>query len=151
MCWRDNQEDLPRAMVDWDGQQERVMTFFVISATCWVGRVFTNDPGHQGSIPDPVIWKTLKMVLDASLLNIQYSKVWIKVKWSIPGKGVASFPTPWCSSYWKGSLQLSLVNNRPTYLTDTYIYIYIYIYINKPPKTQFFCLFYILIIHYLSY
>ena len=27
-----------------------------------------------------------------------------KVKWSNPGKGVAPFPTPQCSSYWKGSL-----------------------------------------------
>ena len=33
---------------------------------------------------------------------------WSRVKWSNPGKGVAPFPTPRCSSYWKGSLLLAL-------------------------------------------
>ena len=36
-----------------------------------VGRVFTNGPGDLGSIPGHVIPKTLKMVLDTSLLNTQ--------------------------------------------------------------------------------
>ena len=36
-----------------------------------VGRVFANDPGDLGSIPGHVIPKTLKMVLDTSLLNTQ--------------------------------------------------------------------------------
>ena len=35
-----------------------------------VGRVFANGPGDLGSIPGRVIPKTLKMVLDTSLLNI---------------------------------------------------------------------------------
>ena len=29
------------------------------------------------------------MVLDASLLNTQHYKIWIKVKWSNPGKRIA--------------------------------------------------------------
>ena len=33
--------------------------------------VFTNGPGDWGSIPGRVIPKTLKMVLDATLLNSQ--------------------------------------------------------------------------------
>ena len=37
-------------------------------------RVFTNGPGDLGSIPDRIIPKTQKMVLDASLLNIQHYK-----------------------------------------------------------------------------
>ena len=45
-----------------------------------VGRVFTNDPGDLGSIPGRVIPKTLKMVLDTSLLNTQHYKVRIKGK-----------------------------------------------------------------------
>ena len=45
-----------------------------------VGRVFANGAGDQGSIPGRVIPKTLKMVLDASLLNIQQYKVRIKGK-----------------------------------------------------------------------
>ena len=31
-----------------------------------------------------------------------------RVKWSNPGKGVAPSPTPQCSSYWKGSLLVTL-------------------------------------------
>ena len=53
------------------------------------------------------------MVLDTSLLNTQQYKVCTKGKVSNPGKEVAPSPTPWCSSYWKGSL---LVAN----LTYTY-------------------------------
>ena len=45
-----------------------------------VGRVFANDPGDMGSIPSRVISKTLKIVLDASLLNTQQYKIRIKGK-----------------------------------------------------------------------
>ena len=43
-------------------------------------RVFANGPGDLGSIPGRVIPKTLKMVLDVSLLNTQHYKVRIKGK-----------------------------------------------------------------------
>ena len=43
-------------------------------------RVFANGPGDLRSIPGRVIPKTLKMVLDVSLLNTQHYKVWIKGK-----------------------------------------------------------------------
>ena len=39
-----------------------------------------------------------------------------RVKWSNPGKGVALSPTRWCSSYWKGSLLVTLDNSRQHYL-----------------------------------
>ena len=45
-----------------------------------VGRVSANGPGDLRSIPDCVIPKTLKMVLDISLLYTQQYKVRIKVK-----------------------------------------------------------------------
>ena len=45
-----------------------------------VGRVFANGPGDLGSIPGHVITKTLKMVLNTSLLNTQQYKVRIKDK-----------------------------------------------------------------------
>ena len=51
--------------------------FFLIGL---VGRVFANGPGDLGSIPDRVIPKTLKMVLDTSFLNTQQHKVRIKGK-----------------------------------------------------------------------
>ena len=45
-----------------------------------VGRVFDNNRGDLGSIQGHVIPKTLKMVLDTSLLNTQQYKVRIKAK-----------------------------------------------------------------------
>ena len=45
-----------------------------------MGRVFTNGPGDLGSIPGRVIPKTLKMVLDTSLLHIQQDNVRITGK-----------------------------------------------------------------------
>ena len=45
-----------------------------------VGRLFANGPGDRGSILGWVIPKTLKMVLDTSLLNTQHYKVFIKGK-----------------------------------------------------------------------
>ena len=45
-----------------------------------VGRAFANDPGDLSSIPVRVIPKTLKMVVDTSLLNIQQYKVRIQGK-----------------------------------------------------------------------
>ena len=44
------------------------------------GRVFANGPLHRSSIPGRVIPKTLKMVLDTSLLNLPQYKVIIKGK-----------------------------------------------------------------------
>ena len=38
-----------------------------------------------------------------------------RVKWSNPGKGVAPSHTPWCSSYWKGSLRFTLDYGRQLY------------------------------------
>ena len=45
-----------------------------------MGRVFANAPGVLGSIPGWVNTKTLKMVLDTSLLNTQQYKVRIEGK-----------------------------------------------------------------------
>ena len=77
-------------------------------------RVFANRPGDLGSIPGRVIPKTQKMVLDASLLNTQHYKVRIKGKVEQSKEGVAPSPTPWCSSYRKGSLRVTLDYGRPT-------------------------------------
>ena len=64
-----------------------------------MGSVLANGLGDLSSIPGRVIPKSIKMVLDTTLLNTQQYKVRIKVKWSNSGKGVALFPTPRCSSY----------------------------------------------------
>ena len=58
-------------------------------------------------------------------------------------KEVVPSPTPWCSSYRKGSLWVTLDYGRQLYLLYiyTYIYIYIYIYIQISLNiTDIFCL-----------
>ena len=45
-----------------------------------MGRVFTTGLGDLGSIPGRIIPKTLKMVLDTTLLNTQQYKVCIEGK-----------------------------------------------------------------------
>ena len=40
-----------------------------------------------------------------------------RVKWSNPGKGVVPTLTPRCSSYWKGSLQVTLNYGHQLYFT----------------------------------
>ena len=98
-------------------------------------RVFANGPGDLGSIPGRVIPKTQKMVLDASLLNTQHYKVRIKGKVEQSREGVAPSPTPWCSSYRKGNLRVTLDNGHQLYLliyknSIHHMFIYIYIYIS---------------------
>ena len=65
-------------------------------------------------IPGRVIRKSLKkkknMVLDATLLNTQHYKVLIKgkVEQSREWSSDPLYPTALCSSYWKGSLWVTL-------------------------------------------
>ena len=102
-----------------------------------VGRVFANGLGGLGSVPGCVIPRTLKMVLDTSLLNIQRCKVCIKVKVEQSRERSSASPTPRCSSYWKGSLLVALNYGCQLYVyislslsLSIYIYIYIiYIYV----------------------
>ena len=48
------------------------------------------------------------MVLDASLLNTQHYKVWIKGKVEQFRERSGAPPTPWCSSYWKRNLRVTI-------------------------------------------
>ena len=57
-----------------------------------VGRVFANESVDMGSIPGRVILKTLKMVLDTSLLNTQQYKVRIKGKLKQPKERSSALP-----------------------------------------------------------
>ena len=79
-------------------------------------RVFANGPGDLGSIPGRVIPKTQKMVLDTSLLNTQHYKIRIKGKVEQSWERSSAFPTPWCSSFRKGSLRVTLDYGRQLYL-----------------------------------
>ena len=57
-----------------------------------VGRVFAKGPGDLGSIPGRIIPKTLKMVLDTSLLNTQQYKIHIKGKVGQPRERSCTLP-----------------------------------------------------------
>ena len=70
----------------------------------------TIDSGRSGyfmsnpvllahSVLGRFIPKIQKVVLDASLLNIQHLKVHIKGRWNNPGKGVVPSSIHLCSSY----------------------------------------------------
>ena len=48
-----------------------MLNYYYTPAIGLVGSVFANGPGDLGSIPGRVIPKTLKMLLDTSLLNTQ--------------------------------------------------------------------------------
>ena len=80
-------------------------------------RVFSNGPGDLGSIPGRVIPKTLKMVLDASLLNTQHYKVRIKGEVEKSWERNSILPYIWCSSYRKRCLRVTLDNGRQLYFT----------------------------------
>ena len=53
-------------------------------------------------------------------LTLSIIRYRLRVKWSNSGNGVVPFPTPRCSSYWKGSLQFAL-----DYSYQLYFYLYI--------------------------
>ena len=69
------------------------------------------------------IYIYIYMVLDATLLNTQHFNVCIKGKVEQSREGVAPSPTPWCSSYRKWSLRVTLDYSR--------LYIYIYILVDE--------------------
>ena len=71
-------------------------------------RVFANGPGNLGSIPVGVIPKTQKWYLMSPCLTLSILRYGSRVKWSNPGKWVALYPTPGCSSYRKWSLRITL-------------------------------------------
>ena len=73
-----------------------------------VGWVFANGPGDLGSIPGRVIPKTLKMVLDISLLNTQHYKGRIKGKVEQSKEWCSALPRLRYRSYRKGSFLVAL-------------------------------------------
>ena len=79
-------------------------------------RVFVNGPGDLGSIPGRVMPKTQKWYLMLSCLTLSNIRYISRVKWSNPSRGGAPSPTPRCSSYRKGSLQVTLNYGRQFYL-----------------------------------
>ena len=80
-------------------------------------RVFANGPGDLSSIPGRVLPKTQKWYLMSTCLTLSIIRYGSSMKWVNHKKGVAPSSTPWCCSYWKGSLRVTLDYSRQlTYL-----------------------------------
>ena len=58
-----------------------------------------------------------KWYLMPPCLTLSIKRYRSRVKWNNLGKGVAPSPTPWCSSYRKGSLRVALDKDRQLYFT----------------------------------
>ena len=105
-------------------------------------KVSTNGPGDQSSIPGRVIWNTKKKwYLIPHCLTFGIIRYGSRVKWSNPGNGITPCPSAQCSSYWKGSRQVTLDYTRQLYLyththTHTHTHTYIYIYIKIKDKFE---------------
>ena len=95
----------PRCLCYWKGSLlvANLTYFYLHVAFNWN----INDLEDVGSIQSHVIPKTFKMVLDTSFPNTRQYKVHIKGKVEQSRERTSSPPTPWCSSYWKGSLLLA--------------------------------------------
>ena len=71
-------------------------------------KMFANGPGDLGSMPGRVIPKIQKWYLMPPCLTLSIIRYVSRVKWSNLRKAVAPSPTPWCNSYRKGSLRVTL-------------------------------------------
>ena len=71
-------------------------------------RVFAYGSRDLASIPGRVIPKAQKWYLMPLCLTLSNIRQGSRVKWSNPEKGVSPSPTPWCNSYRKGSLRVTL-------------------------------------------
>ena len=106
-----------------------------------MGRVFDNGPVDRGSISGRVIPKTQIVVHDFSLLNTQLYKLEIKGKVGSSRERSTLSPTPWSSSYWKGSLRVALDYCHQLYFiyahthTHTHMYICNYVLISELDQT----------------
>ena len=78
-------------------------------------RVSANGPGDLGSILCQVLLKNQKWFLIPPYLTHIIIRFGWRVSGSNPWKGVAPFPTPWCSSYGKRSLRVALNYGQPAY------------------------------------
>ena len=86
---------------------------------CQMSRVFTNSPEDLVPIPDWIILKTQRTVLDAALLNTHHYKVRIKGKVEQSREWSSTSPIPRCISLKRepsGYLRLG----SPTLLTYLY-------------------------------
>ena len=106
-------------------------------------RVFANETGVQSQVESYQIFKKWYLIP-------QHYKVRIKSRWSNPGKGVVPSPKPWCSSYWKRSLRVTLNYGRsPYFLYYITLYYTILLYLYYILLIILLCYIYIVISYYI--
>ena len=74
-----------------------------------------NSPGDRVQFQVESHQRLKKWYLIPHCLTLSIIRYWSWVKWENPGNGVAPSPTPQCSSYWKGSLGVTLDSGRQLY------------------------------------
>ena len=88
--------------------------------------MFTNGPGNPSSIPGHVILKTLKMVLDTSLLNtLQYK---VRIKGKVEQSRERSSILPYTVVATVVAIEKGAIWSPSTMVTNFSYFIYIYIY-----------------------
>ena len=105
---------ITRKLLDGEGFQQEI-TIRAYSQHHW--QCIRQWPGRPGFNPRSSHTKDSKkwylMTLWWTLSIIKYGT---RVKLSTPGKGVSPSPTPWCSSYRKGTLWVAIDSGRQLYL-----------------------------------
>ena len=103
---------------------------FSIDIVCWPSSLSVCQlPGRLEFNPRSSHTKDFKIwYLMPSCLIFSIIRYGSRVKWSNPAKGVAPFPTLLCSSYWKGSLRVTLDYGRQLLWLVVFIYLYIISY-----------------------
>ena len=103
-----------------------IYTFFVLQPYAFLAHnihiIDINNSEYNRGIP-----KTEKMVLILPCLTLSIIKYISRVKWTYRGKWLTPSPTPWCSSYRKGSLRVTLDYGRQLYLLSIYKFYYYYL------------------------
>ena len=71
-------------------------------------RVFANGAGDLVQSQLESYQRLKKWYLMLPCLTLSIIRYRSRIKWSNPWKGIVPSPTLWCSSYWKGGLQVIL-------------------------------------------
>ena len=89
-----------------------------------MSRVFAN--GSEAGVQSPVesFQRLKKWYLVPPCLTLSIIRLGSRMKLSNPGNGVVPSPTPRCSSYWKGSLRVTLDYCRQLYCFRSKFFLY---------------------------
>ena len=117
-------------LIDWLFDKSKKRVWFCYKVYFDLVYLFNGIPTHYGlsnkknwiqwlgcSLMDREIWaqsqvesyqRLKKWYLILPCLTLSIIRYGSRIKWSNPGEGVMLTPTPSCSSYWKGSLRVTI-------------------------------------------